>query len=67
MQPEALVAAMQEHRILIRHGSYHTAAFGARFIKVSTTVPEAWVDEFCELLPKLSAAVRGRNEKVDVF
>jgi aspartate/methionine/tyrosine aminotransferase len=67
IQPEALVAAMQQHRILIRHGSYHTATFGSRFIKVSTTVPEAWVDEFCELLPKLSAAVRGRNEKVEVF
>jgi aspartate/methionine/tyrosine aminotransferase len=63
VQPEALVAAMQEHRILIRHGAYHTARFGHRFIKVSTTVPEAWVDEFCDLLPKLAAAVRGRNER----
>jgi aspartate/methionine/tyrosine aminotransferase len=67
VQPEALVAAMQEHRILIRQGSYHTPTFGHRFIKVSTTVPEAWVDEFCALLPNVAAAVRGRNTKVDVF
>jgi aspartate/methionine/tyrosine aminotransferase len=67
VQPEALVAAMQEHRILIRQGSYHTPTFGHRFIKVSTTVPEAWVDEFCALLPDVAAAVRGRNTKVDVF
>jgi hypothetical protein len=58
---------MQEHRILIRQGSYHTPTFGHRFIKVSTTVPEAWVDEFCALLPDVAAAVRGRNTKVDVF
>ena len=67
VQPEALVAAMQEHRILIRQGSYHTPTFGNRFIKVSTTVPEAWVDEFCALLPTVAAKVRGRNTKVDVF
>jgi aspartate/methionine/tyrosine aminotransferase len=67
VQPEALVAAMQEHRILIRQGSYHTPTFGHRFIKVSTTVPEAWVDEFCALLPDVASAVRGRNTKVDVF
>jgi aspartate/methionine/tyrosine aminotransferase len=67
VQPEALVAAMQEHRILVRQGSYHTPTFGHRFIKVSTTVPEAWVDEFCALLPRVAASVRGRNTKVDVF
>lgn len=67
VQPEALVAAMQEHRILIRHGAYHTPRFGHRFIKVSTTVPEAWADAFCALLPQVVDAVRGRNEKVDVF
>jgi len=67
VQPEALVAAMQEHRILIRHGAYHTPTFGDRFIKVSTTVPQDWVDEFCRLLPDIVARVRGRNEKVEVF
>lgn len=67
IQPEALVAAMQEHRILIRQGSYHTPTFGHRFIKVSTTVPEAWVDEFCALLPRVAAEVRGRNTEVEVF
>jgi len=67
IRPEALVAALQEHRILIRHGGYHTATFGHRFIKVSTTVPEQWADELCALLPRVADAVRGRNDKPDVF
>ena len=33
--------------ILIRQGSYHSALCGDRFIKVSTTVPSAWIDAFC--------------------
>lgn len=67
IRPETLVAAMQEHKILIRHGGYHTPTFGHRFIKVSTTVPESWVDEFCQLLPRIAAQVRGRNDEVEVF
>ena len=65
--PEALVAAMQEHQILIRQGSYHTKTFGSRFIKVSTTVPAAWADEFCSLLPGIVERVRGKNEQVQLF
>jgi aspartate/methionine/tyrosine aminotransferase len=67
VRPEALVAAMQEHRFLIRQGAYHTARFGHRFIKVSTTVPEPWVVEFCDLLPKLVEQVRFKNEAAELF
>ncbi len=58
---------MQESGILIRQGAYHTPTFGHRFIKVSTTVPEEWAHEFCELLPRLAEAARGRNEPVQLF
>lgn len=67
VRPELLVAAMQEHRILIRQGSYHTARFGDRFVKVSTTVPSEWVEEFCVLLPRLVEQTRGRNAEVRLY
>lgn len=67
VRPEVLVAAMQEHRILIRQGAYHTPRFGDRFIKVSTTVPEKWASEFCALLPELVETARGKNEAVPLF
>jgi aspartate/methionine/tyrosine aminotransferase len=67
VRPEVLVAAMQEHRILIRQGAYHTPTFGDRFIKVSTTVPEFWVDEFCDRLPAIAKAAIGKNEIVRLF
>ena len=51
IQPEALVAAFQERGIMIRHGRYHTQAFGDRFVKISLSVPEAWVEALCEYLP----------------
>jgi aspartate/methionine/tyrosine aminotransferase len=51
VRPEALVAALQRHGIVIRQGSYHTPRFGDRFVKISTTVPESWADELCERLP----------------
>ena len=67
VRPEALVAAMQEHRFLIRQGTYHTARFGHRFVKISTTVPEEWVEEFCSLLPGVVEQVRFRNEVPELF
>jgi aspartate/methionine/tyrosine aminotransferase len=67
VKPEALVAAYQKHDIMIRQGAYHTPTFGDRFIKVSTTVPTAWVEEFAALLPTLIEQVRGQNEDVKLF
>lgn len=57
--PEALVELYRREGIMIRQGSYHTARFGERFIKVSTSVPESWAIQFCDLLPALVDAARG--------
>ncbi|MBL8571334.1 MAG: pyridoxal phosphate-dependent aminotransferase [Phreatobacter sp.] len=67
VKPEALVAAYQKHDIMIRQGAYHTPNFGDRFIKVSTSVPTAWVQEFVDLLPTLVEQARGQNEAVKLF
>ncbi len=65
--PEALVAAYQKHDIMIRQGAYHTPNFGDRFVKVSTSVPAEWVEEFVALLPDLVEQARGNNEQVKLF
>lgn len=67
VKPEALVAAYQKHDIMIRQGAYHTPNFGNRFVKISTTVPTAWVEEFVDLLPAMIEQVRGQNEDVKLF
>jgi aspartate/methionine/tyrosine aminotransferase len=67
VKPEALVAAFQERKIMIRQGAYHTPTFGDRFIKVSTSVPSSWVEEFVALLPAMVERARGRNEPVKLF
>lgn len=65
--PEALVAEYQKHDIMIRQGAYHTPNFGDRFVKVSTSVPAEWVEEFVALLPDLVQRARGNNEQVKLF
>ena len=65
--PEALVAEYQAHNIMIRQGAYHTPTFGDRFVKVSVSVPEEWVQEFVDLLPTLLERARGRNETAKLF
>ena len=57
--PEALCEAYRAENIMIRQGTYHTPTFGHRFVKVSTTVPEEWVDAFCARLPDMVAKARG--------
>lgn len=57
--PAALVELFGREGIMIRQGSYHTAQFGDRFIKVSTSVPEDWAKRFCEHLPQLVEQARG--------
>jgi len=61
LRPEALAAIALEEGFFIRHGGYHTERFGHRFVKISTTVPTQWVDEFCERLPSIAELARGRN------
>lgn len=48
--PDTLCAFYLERDILIRQGSYHSAHCGDRFVKVSTTVPEEWIEAFCSQL-----------------
>jgi aspartate/methionine/tyrosine aminotransferase len=65
--PEALVAAFQSVNIMIRQGTYHTPTFGHRFVKVSTTVPEAWADAFCAQLPAMVEKARGIKDVGPLF
>ena len=65
--PEALVDAYRGENIMIRQGTYHTPKFGHRFVKVSTTVPEAWADAFCERLPAMVAKARAIKETAALF
>ena len=67
LRPEALVAEYGTRGIMIRQGSYHTPRFGNRFIKVSTTVPAGWMEEFCALLPEMAERARTRNDIPDLF
>lgn len=65
--PEALVAAYKAQDIMIRQGEYHTRQFGKRFVKVSLTVPEEWVERFCELLPKMVENARSVQVEAALF
>jgi aspartate/methionine/tyrosine aminotransferase len=67
IRPDALVAEYAERKIMIRQGAYHTPTFGDRFVKISTTVPSAWVEELVELLPEMVERARGRNEPAQLF
>lgn len=58
IKPEALVECYQRKGFMIRQGAYHTQRFGDRFIKISTSVPSLWVEEFCALLPAMVEEAR---------
>lgn len=65
--PEAIVEAARREGVMIRQGRYHTAAFGDRFIKVSTSVPGAWAERFCEGLPRYIETARTLNNVPALF
>jgi aspartate aminotransferase len=67
IKPEALCDAYRGENIMIRQGTYHTPTFGHRFVKVSTTVPEAWADAFCERLPAMVEKARGITQMAPLF
>ena len=62
IRPEALVECFRRHGIMIRQGTYHTARFGHRFVKISTSVPTEWVENLCRLLPILADEARKIND-----
>lgn len=61
IHPEALVDAYRAKRIMIRQAGYHTARYADRFVKISTTVPSAWVEELCALMPAVVEAAADRG------
>lgn len=67
IRPEALVAAMAEHGIMIRQGAYHTTNFGDRFVKVSLSVPHDWAQDFADRLPEAVERARGLNAAAAQF
>lgn len=62
IRPEALVEAARREGIMIRQGSYHTARFGDRFVKISTSVPAAWAERLADRLPALVETARSLND-----
>ncbi|WP_159346118.1 pyridoxal phosphate-dependent aminotransferase [Roseomonas harenae] len=62
LRPEALVEAARRRGIMIRQGTYHTARFGDRFIKVSTSVPTEWAIRLRNALPDITAEARTLND-----
>ncbi|CAN5329669.1 pyridoxal phosphate-dependent aminotransferase [soil metagenome] len=61
---DALCASMLEDGVFIRPGTYQSPLFGERFVKVSTSVPPAWVERFAEswMLRAGSASRAGRMD-----
>ena len=51
---DALCAAALEHDVFIRPGTYQSPEFGTRFVKVSTSVPTGWADEFAKVWTTLA-------------
>lgn len=62
IRPEALVEAARREGIMIRQGTYHTARFGDRFVKVSTSVPGEWAEKLATLFPSLVETARSLND-----
>ena len=62
IRPEAMVEAARRHGIMIRQGTYHTARFGDRFIKISTSVPGEWAEKLASLFPTLVEQARSLND-----
>jgi histidinol-phosphate/aromatic aminotransferase/cobyric acid decarboxylase-like protein len=67
IRPEALVEAARREGIMIRQGSYHTARFGHRFVKISTSVPGEWAEKLAERLPALVETARSLNDITPQF
>jgi aspartate/methionine/tyrosine aminotransferase len=53
---DRVCAALLDHDVFIRSGTYQSPAFGERFVKVSTSVPAAWADRFAAAWATLDPA-----------
>lgn len=65
--PEAVCSVLSRYNVMVRQGAYHTETFGDRFIKVSTSTPREWVEEFCALLPESIEEAREMTADVEFF
>lgn len=65
--PDNLVEALRQDGVMIRQAGYHTQRFADRFVKISTTVPEAWVERLCALLPGAVERARGMNREASLY
>jgi hypothetical protein len=54
-------------RLIFRQGAYQTPTFGDRFVKVSTSVPKPWIEEFVELLRAMMQRARGLDASGPLF
>ncbi|MBZ5739508.1 pyridoxal phosphate-dependent aminotransferase [Nocardioides mangrovi] len=45
---DALCAALLEDGVFIRPGTYQSPLHGERFVKISTSVPPAWIERFAD-------------------
>jgi aspartate/methionine/tyrosine aminotransferase len=55
LHSEAVCEAILRRDVFIRPGTYQSPLFGERFVKVSTSVPEAWADRFVAAWGELAA------------
>lgn len=67
VRPEAIVEAARLDGVMIRQGAYHTEAFGERFIKVSTTVPEEWAAKLADNLAAYVEKAKGLTDAPELF
>lgn len=65
--PDNLVDVLRQAGIMIRQGGYHSDRFGDRFVKISTTVPEPWIQRLCDALPDAIERARGMNRAPDLY
>jgi aspartate/methionine/tyrosine aminotransferase len=57
---DALCASLLEDGVFVRPGTYQSPLFGERFVKVSTSVPPAWVERFAAAWQARAAGPWGR-------
>ena len=52
---------------MIRQAAYHTERFRDKFVKISTTVPEDWIERLCALFPEAVEVARGLNRDGSLY
>ena len=67
LRPEALCDAFRDQGIMIRQAAYHTERFRDKFVKISTTVPEEWIERLCALFPDAVEVARGLNRDGSLY